>query len=65
MCFNIYVQKDKTNQQARKKGIKILTLSKMNNQKAHTEADKEEGDSLQAKCLHLRLTNNKDFIISY
>ena len=37
----------------------------MNNQKAHTEADKERGDSLKAKCRHLHLTNNKLLIISY
>lgn len=49
MYINIYVQKkktkikNKTDWQARKKGIKFLTLSKMNNQKAHTEADKERG----------------------
>lgn len=48
MCVNIYVQKDKnkTDWQARKKGINFPTLSQMNNQKAHTEADKERGDSL-------------------
>lgn len=33
----------------RKKGIKSLTLSKMNNQKAHTEADKERGGQLIGK----------------
>ena len=45
MCVNIYVQKDKkskTDYQARKKGSQFLTLSKMNNQRAHTEADKEK-----------------------
>lgn len=48
MYINIYVQKykNKADWQARKKGIKFQTLSQMNNQKAHTEADKERGDSL-------------------
>lgn len=32
-----------TEEQARKKGSTFVTLSKMNNQKAHTEADREEG----------------------
>ena len=39
-------RQNKRDWQARKKGIKFIILSKMNNQKAHTEADKEEGDSL-------------------
>lgn len=45
MCLNIYVQKDKnkTDWQARKKGITFLTLSQMNNQKAHTGAGEERG----------------------
>lgn len=41
----------------------------MNNQKAHTEADKEReregGGQFIGKCRHLRLTNNKRVIISY
>lgn len=50
MCLNIYVQKDKNKEkqirQARKKRNQFLTLSKMNNQKAHTEADKERGGTV-------------------
>lgn len=52
MRINIYAQKDKnkkTDQQARKKGKKFLTLSEMNNQKAHTEADKERGGQFIGK----------------
>lgn len=54
MCTDIYVRKktnnnNKTDLQARKKGIKFLTLSKMNNQKAHTEADKERGGQFIGK----------------
>lgn len=53
MCLNIYVQKDKNKEkqirQARKKRNQFLTLSKMNNQKAHTEADKERGGQFIGK----------------
>lgn len=47
MSANIYVQKDKKIKQARKKGRKegkkesISHTIEMDNQKAHTEADKE------------------------
>lgn len=37
----------------------------MNNQKAHTEADKERGGQFIGKVSPPSLTNNKDFIISY
>lgn len=49
-----------------KKGSQFLTLSEMDNQRAHTEADGEVagGDSLEEKCHHLRLTNNSHCIIS-
>lgn len=51
MYISIYVQKTKikTDLQARKKGIKFLTLPKMNNQRAHTEADKERGGQFIGK----------------
>lgn len=49
MHVDIYVQKDKKEQISKpeKKGSQFLTLSKMDNQRAHTEADGEVGgDSL-------------------
>lgn len=60
MCLDIYVQKRRDKKeiktgfkQARKKkerkGNQFVTLSKMNNQKAHTEADKERGGQFIGK----------------
>lgn len=50
MCFDIYAQKrQEASKKQRKKGTEFLTLSKMNNQKAHTEADKERGGQLIGK----------------
>lgn len=36
----------KQEKKIKRKGIKFLTLSEMNNQKAHTEAHKEKGGTV-------------------
>lgn len=50
ICVLTYMHKlnhiSKQEEKKRKKGIKFLTLSEMNNQKAHTEADKEKGGTV-------------------
>lgn len=42
----------------------MVTLSKMNNQKAHTEGRTERGGQfVEAKCHHLLLTNNRKALL--
>lgn len=49
MSANIYVQKRQENKTSKKERNRFLTLSKMDNQKAHTEADKERRGQFKGK----------------
>lgn len=64
MSANIYVQKDKKIKQARKKGIDFSHYQRWTTRKHTLRQTKRGGDSLKAKCHHLRRTNNTNVIIS-
>lgn len=49
MYVNIYAQKRQENKSEQERSNYFLTLSKMDNQKAHTEAYKERGGQFRGK----------------